>query len=132
MDATNGAPLNAELLRASKIIPDVVDEVCEPFLDMRVIYRNQIEVACGLAMRVAQTQGKPHVEMRGRSFELSTDLYTLMMVEPDAPSPTNPSFKNFLHWLVINIPGQTPPALGKASGVPTQASRHVTKLHANL
>ena len=52
MAATSGAPLNAELLKASKIIPDVVDEVCEPFLDMRVIYRNQIEVACGLAMRV--------------------------------------------------------------------------------
>ena len=42
MAATSGAPLNAELLRASKIIPDVVDEVCEPFLDMRVIYRKKI------------------------------------------------------------------------------------------
>ena len=41
MAATSGAPLNAELLRASKIIPNVVEEVCEPFLDMRVIYRNQ-------------------------------------------------------------------------------------------
>jgi len=44
MAATSGAPLNAELLRASKIIPDVVDEVCEPFLDMRVIYRKKSEV----------------------------------------------------------------------------------------
>jgi len=44
MAATSGAPLNAELLRASKIIPDVVDEVCEPFLDMRVIYRKKIGI----------------------------------------------------------------------------------------
>lgn len=109
MSKNSGAPLNAELLKAWKIIPDVVDEVGDPFLDVRVLYRDQVEVASGLAMRVAQTQGKPHVEMRGRPFGSSGDLYTFMMVDPDAPSPTNPTFRNFLHWLVINIPSQTPP-----------------------
>ena len=44
MATISGDPLNAELLRASKIIPDVVDEVCEPFLDMRVIYRKKIGI----------------------------------------------------------------------------------------
>lgn len=113
MSKNSGAPLNAELLKAWKIIPDVVDEVGDPFLDVRVLYRDQVEVASGLAMRVAQTQGKPHVEMRGRPFGSSEDLYTFMMVDPDAPSPTNPTFRNFLHWLVINIPSQTPPTSGK-------------------
>ena len=27
-----------------------------------------------------------------------------MMVDPDAPDPDDPRFRNFLHWLVYNIP----------------------------
>ena len=28
--------------------------------------------------------------------------YTLMMVDPDAPSPSNPKYRYWLHWLVVN------------------------------
>lgn len=31
-------------------------------------------------------------------------LYTLIMVDPDAPDPSNPEFGDRLHWMVINIP----------------------------
>jgi large subunit ribosomal protein L35 len=31
--------------------------------------------------------------------------YTLMMVDPDAPSRDNPIKRSWLHWLVINIKG---------------------------
>ena len=27
------------------------------------------------------------------------------MLDPDAPSPHDPKFRNWLHWMVINIPG---------------------------
>jgi phosphatidylethanolamine-binding protein (PEBP) family uncharacterized protein len=30
--------------------------------------------------------------------------YTLMLVDPDAPSPHAPKYRSWLHWLVINIP----------------------------
>ncbi|CAN4114949.1 unnamed protein product [Withania somnifera] len=29
------------------------------------------------------------------------------MVDPDAPSPSNPSLKEYLHWLVTDIPATT-------------------------
>jgi hypothetical protein len=64
-------------LRESKTVvacnnrPITCNEVGEPFLDMRVIYRDKIEVARRLTMRVAHAQGKPHMEMRGRPFESS-------------------------------------------------------------
>lgn len=32
----------------------------------------------------------------------SGKLYTVMMVDPDAPSPKNPIYRHFLHWLVVN------------------------------
>jgi phosphatidylethanolamine-binding protein (PEBP) family uncharacterized protein len=31
--------------------------------------------------------------------------YTLLMVDPDAPSPDNPAMREWLHWIVANIPG---------------------------
>lgn len=35
----------------------------------------------------------------------SSSLYTLLMVDPDAPSRANPTFREINHWLVINIKG---------------------------
>ncbi|XP_076089483.1 protein D2-like [Mytilus galloprovincialis] len=35
----------------------------------------------------------------------SDTLYTLIMVDPDAPAPDNPSLAYWLHWLVTNIKG---------------------------
>jgi len=32
------------------------------------------------------------------------NLYTVIMVDPDAPEPGNAMWKNILHWMVINIP----------------------------
>ena len=32
-------------------------------------------------------------------------FYTLMLVDPDAPSPAEPTFRAWLHWLVVDIPG---------------------------
>ena len=29
--------------------------------------------------------------------------YTLVLVDPDAPSPSNPSFREYLRWMVIDI-----------------------------
>lgn len=33
------------------------------------------------------------------------ELYTLLMVDPDAPSRADPKFRSYKHWAVINIPG---------------------------
>lgn len=35
------------------------------------------------------------------SFQSS--LYTLVMIDPDAPSSANPTLRYILHWMVINI-----------------------------
>ena len=32
-------------------------------------------------------------------------LYSLALSDPDAPIPTNPTAREWLHWLVINAPG---------------------------
>lgn len=42
------------------------------------------------------------------SIAAKDGTYTLMMVDPDAPKPTTPKYRSWLHWLVINIPGVDP------------------------
>jgi hypothetical protein len=51
-----------------------------------------------------QTLAAPHVEVLGDGFPLFNGCYTLLMVDPDAPSPTNTSISEVIHWIVTNIP----------------------------
>ena len=32
-------------------------------------------------------------------------FYTIVMADPDAPSRKNPTKREWLHWMVVNIPG---------------------------
>ena len=31
--------------------------------------------------------------------------YTLFMVDPDSPDPANPMYREWVHWMLVNIPG---------------------------
>lgn len=98
------ASTEVEQLRARNVIPDVVEEVSETLLDMRVSF-GKVEVRNGEELLVKQTQGKPRVQLHGPGFGDGADLFTLLMVDPDAPRPEAPKFRNWLHWIVVNIPG---------------------------
>ena len=49
---------------------------------------------------LVQAQEEPEIAIKG-----SDATFTLLMVDPDAPSPHDPKFRNWLHYLVTNIPG---------------------------
>lgn len=36
---------------------------------------------------------------------MSKELFTLIATDPDAPSRSNPMYREFVHWVVVNIPG---------------------------
>lgn len=48
-----------------------------------------------------QVKEKPHVEWPADP----NDYYSLILTDPDAPSRTDPKFREFKHWVVVNIPG---------------------------
>lgn len=48
-----------------------------------------------------QVKEKPAVEWSAEP----NDYYTLIMTDPDAPSRADPKFREFKHWVVVNIPG---------------------------
>ncbi|XP_010553859.1 PREDICTED: protein FLOWERING LOCUS T-like [Tarenaya hassleriana] len=93
------------------VIGRVVGDVLEPFtrsIPLRVIY-NQREVTNGCDLRPSHVSHKPRVEIGGDDLRT---LYTLVMVDPDAPSPSNPHLREYLHWLVTDIPATTGASFG--------------------
>ncbi|KAG0544436.1 hypothetical protein BDA96_02G275500 [Sorghum bicolor] len=86
-------------LALSQVIGDVLD----PFIKsatMRINYGDK-EITNGTGLRASAVFNAPHVEIEGHD---QTKLYTLVMVDPDAPSPSKPEYREYLHWLVTDIP----------------------------
>ncbi|XP_066965327.1 protein D3-like [Macrobrachium rosenbergii] len=86
-------------LTIEEIVPDVVDEL--PPHHVKVKY-GSCEVSCGNVLTPTQVFEEP-TEISWPAD--SSSLYTLCMTDPDAPSRQNPAMREFLHWLVVNIPG---------------------------
>ncbi|RRT61593.1 hypothetical protein B296_00026696 [Ensete ventricosum] len=85
------------------VLGQVVGDVLDPFTRsaaMRVMY-NSKEIRNGTGLRQSAVVNKPRVEIEGNDRR---QLYTLVMVDADAPSPNSPTDREYLHWLVTDIP----------------------------
>lgn len=60
-----------------------------------------VSVNLGNNLTPTSVKDEPYVEWSADP----NNLHALMMIDPDAPSRTNPLARSFKHWLVINIPG---------------------------
>ncbi|XP_027927354.1 protein TWIN SISTER of FT-like [Vigna unguiculata] len=89
------------------VIGGVIGDVLEPFttrVSLRILYNNSLQVINCCELKPYQILNQPRVEIGGDDLRT---LYTLVMVDPDAPSPGNPNQREYLHWLVTNIPAST-------------------------
>ncbi|CBI75519.1 Flowering Locus T-like protein, putative [Triticum aestivum] len=80
------------------IVGDVVDYF-DASARLRVLYGNR-EITVGSELRPSQVANQPTVHITGRAGS----LYTLVMVDPDVPGPSDPSEREYLHWVVTDIP----------------------------
>ena len=84
-----------------KIVPDVIDRAPTH----KVIIKFADDVIVDLGNKLTPTQ----VKYRPKTIVWPTvspnSYYTLAMVDPDAPSRAKPEWRETLHWLVVNIPG---------------------------
>ncbi|XP_072958115.1 protein FLOWERINGUS T-like [Typha angustifolia] len=88
------------------VVGNVVGDILDPFNRsalLRVIYNNK-ELTNGSELKPSQVVNEPRIEIGGRDMR---NLYTLVMVDPDSPSPSNPTNREYLHWLVTDIPETT-------------------------
>ncbi|KAG9450084.1 hypothetical protein H6P81_010049 [Aristolochia fimbriata] len=94
-------------LVVGKVIGDVID-MFVPSVSMSVYYSSK-RISNGCVMKSSSTAQPPTVQISGKP----SDLYTLVMVDPDAPSPSEPSLREWVHWIVVDIPGGSDPSRGK-------------------
>ncbi|XP_075484653.1 CEN-like protein 1 [Primulina tabacum] len=98
-----------ETLRVGRIIGEVIDSF-DPCVHLNVIYNGNKHVSNGHELMPAAVATKPRVEIGGEDMRAA---YTLVMTDPDAPSPSDPYLREHVHWIVTDIPGTTDASFGR-------------------
>ncbi|XP_073117132.1 protein FLOWERINGUS T 1-like [Elaeis guineensis] len=102
------------------ILSQVVGDVVDPFprtVSLKIFYSNR-PLLNGAEQKPSAIVNKPRVDIGGEDLRT---FYTLglassllkVMVDPDAPNPSNPTLREYLHWLVTDIPGSTDTNFGR-------------------
>ncbi|GFP83964.1 protein mother of ft and tf 1 [Phtheirospermum japonicum] len=90
-----------------RVIGDVLDMFVS-VAELAVQYDGK-EISNGSDVKPSSAAQPPRLRIRGSA----NNFYTLVMVDPDAPSPSQPTLREWLHWLVIDIPGGGDASEGK-------------------
>lgn len=69
----------------------------------KVKYPSGAVAQLGNALLPWQAKYEPNVSWNADDNE----FYSLILVDPDAPSRKNPVSREYRHWLVVNIPGSS-------------------------
>lgn len=89
-------------MEKESIVPDVIDTVPSQVLVIK--YPSGVEVNGGNELTPTQVKDIPtHISWPTEEGA----LYTLCMTDPDAPSRQTPTYREWHHWLVVNIPGNS-------------------------
>jgi protein FLOWERING LOCUS T len=101
------------------IIPDVIQSVPCEFQQLQIYSHGVIsQVSFNQSLFQNQTSAAAHVEVLGAGG-VFLGCYTLLMVDPDAPSPTDPSLSEIIHWIVTDIPWDLSPLSGTPARIRT-------------
>ncbi|XP_026740889.1 protein D2-like isoform X1 [Trichoplusia ni] len=89
----------AKNFEVHQVVPDVIPKA--PTALVHVKYNSGVEVNEGNVLTPTQVKDQPTI-----TWDASPDtLYTVVMTDPDAPSRAEPTFREWHHWLVGNVPG---------------------------
>ncbi|PWN47630.1 PEBP-like protein, partial [Violaceomyces palustris] len=94
-----------------KVVPDVIPSI-HAKADLQVAFGQGAgigdhggeggDVLTGVFLQPGQTVSQP--QLTATTFHTDTRLYTILMVDPDAPCEETESFKTYAHWLVTDVP----------------------------
>ncbi|XP_052186258.1 CEN-like protein 1 [Diospyros lotus] len=92
-----------------RVVGDVVDAFI-PSVIMAVTYNPNNQVTNGREFLPSVIASRPRAEIGGDDMRAA---YTIIMTDPDAPSPSEPYLREHLHWIVTDIPGTTDASFGR-------------------
>nr|BAL42330.1 flowering locus T-like protein [Chrysanthemum x morifolium] len=101
-------PRERDPLVRGRVIGDVLDSFTKS-INLSVSY-DDTEVSNGRDLKPSQVVNQPRVGIGGDDLRT---FHTLVMVDPDAPSPSDPNLREYLHWLVTDIPETTGAQFGQ-------------------
>ncbi|XP_065865590.1 protein FLOWERINGUS T-like [Euphorbia lathyris] len=79
------------------VVGRVIGDILDPFtasIPLTIHYNKEINNSCEI--KPSQVSIRPRVDIGGDDLR---NFYTLVMVDPDAPNPSNPHLREYLHWL---------------------------------
>lgn len=83
-----------------EIVPDVLDSFAPTDVKLSVSYGSH-QVELGNVLTPTQVKEPPSVTWNAKADE----FYTLCLTDPDAPTRKEAKWREWHHWLVVNIPG---------------------------
>ncbi|KAI9052039.1 hypothetical protein LZ554_004293 [Drepanopeziza brunnea f. sp. 'monogermtubi'] len=75
-----------------------------PSVHLNITYGDQ-RVSLGNVLRTSETTTAPIVKFD--SEKAGSTSYTLLLIDPDAPTPEDPKFAYWRHWIVTGLTGST-------------------------
>ncbi|XP_051131992.1 protein RICE FLOWERING LOCUS T 1-like [Andrographis paniculata] len=104
------------MARDPLVVGRIIGDVVDPFrtlTSLRVVHGTRTLIN-GCDLRPSQVASQPTVEINGGTSTTHdhNTFFTLVLVDPDAPTPSNPHLREYLHWLVTDIPGGTDATYG--------------------
>ncbi|XP_055714901.1 protein D3-like [Phlebotomus papatasi] len=85
--------------KSLEVVPDVLSSAPENPIEVK--YPSGVEVNYGNELTPTDVKDIPYVTWKAEPEA----FYTLILTDPDAPSRSEPAFREFKHWVVGNIPG---------------------------
>ena len=93
-----------ESLKSAQLLPSaIIPGNFNPILDLGVTFPSGLAPQQGTLARVSQINEQPRISISSPQ-PLSNLTYTFMMIDPDAPTPDDPKFAYWRHWVVTSIP----------------------------
>ncbi|KIP01645.1 hypothetical protein PHLGIDRAFT_112865 [Phlebiopsis gigantea 11061_1 CR5-6] len=120
-------------LERENVIPDVIPTFVPTHL-FSILYPNGKEVLLGNEFRVDETVDEPAISFAPINMPVEhadntvgdseggvqEPSYTLVMLDPDAPTHDNPEFRSFRHWVVTGLKSPADP--GSVSATSSSAA----------
>ncbi|KAE8827260.1 hypothetical protein PTNB85_08613 [Pyrenophora teres f. teres] len=93
-----------ESLTGANLLPSaIVPANFNPILDLGVTFPSGLAPHHGSIARVSEVKEQPKISICNPPTS-SNLTYTFMMIDPDAPTPDDPKFAYWRHWVVTSIP----------------------------
>ncbi|PVH98117.1 phosphatidylethanolamine-binding protein [Periconia macrospinosa] len=104
MATIDHAALLSSLSSASLLPSPVIPSTFKPTVQLSVSF-NETPVAAGNLFRASTCKVAPEVTFTPESGVGSATKYTFILIDPDAPTPDDPKFAYWRHWVVSSISG---------------------------